>query len=250
MHTEVISATRCRAGRAPSRGAQGRGADGRVPWPPGWMRTSRAGAFSREWWAPRTRFLAPTDGRAAGATAQEMPQPSSGWCCVQYASTSQGPTASSSSTPSKSRSPMWRWPHRLTGRGLVGLRAHGVRIGGCACARQRRRSAAVTGRALDRPGQSAGFGRCRGSDLVVRSQRAGRPGARAAHSWPHSSSRPGTGRPAAWCVRGEPGVGKSALLERARRRRPASRRPWCCAPRASRSRRRWRSRPSTGCCCP
>src|SRR5262245_40190933 len=70
---------------------------------------SRAGAPSIEWWAPSTRVLALRTGRPSDER-QKASQPSSGCCWVQADSTSQGPTASSSSTPSKRRIPIWRRP--------------------------------------------------------------------------------------------------------------------------------------------
>src|SRR3954454_3406142 len=71
------------------------------------MSTCRGGASSMAWCAPRTKPLDAVTGRPSW-DMQDTVQPSSGWLRVQWASTSHGPTASSSSTPSNRRMAMWR----------------------------------------------------------------------------------------------------------------------------------------------
>ena len=149
---------------------------------------------------------------------------------------------------------MWRAaPARRRGRRLGSVRV------GAACGASwrvvvrllavRRPAAAALSLAArpGRPGQSAGFGRRSWSRAVYgRRVLVGREPERAHLATLVERARHGSA--GSVVVRGEPGVGKSALLDelvgRGRRRRR------CCAPRAWRSRRRWRSRRCTGCCVP
>src|SRR3954452_6280492 len=106
MQTLVINGTLARWARTQSR-CWGSRRSPRVPSPPGYMRTCRGGASAMAWCAPRTRPLAAVTWRPSW-DMQDTAQPSSGWLRVQWASTSHGPTASSSSTPSNRRMAMWR----------------------------------------------------------------------------------------------------------------------------------------------
>ena len=84
----------------------------------------------------------------------------------------------------------------------MGRWARRSRSTGCSQARRR---------GPGRPGQSAGFGDVRSSGSTVGAcWSAGTP---SEHGWERSSSRRATGPPAALVVRGEPGIGKSALLD-------------------------------------
>ena len=205
---------------------------GLVPGPPGWMRTSRAGASSIEWCAPSTRVLAPTTGAPSGER-QKASQPSSGCCWVQVESTSQGPTASSSSTPSKRRRPI------CGAAAACRVVGHGVGAGGSCMAcllawSSGRRSADGARRTVSasRLGPSSPRSKRRvrprigGSRERVRSSRAGRP--RAGAAAPGSARRAGATRVRRerWSCAASPASGKSALLDelvarRGRRHRAA-----------------------------
>ena len=98
------------------------------------------------------------DVRAAGREAGDAPAVL-GVLRVQYARTSQGPTASSSSTPSKSSSPMWRCADAssmliVSGWDAVGMGRSWLVVG---VPLRATRPSLILAPAYARPGQSAGF---------------------------------------------------------------------------------------------
>ena len=254
MHTEVISGTGRALARGPSRGGRGRGAVGRVPWPPGWMRTSRAG---------RRRGSGGRPGRGS-SHRRRPPRRRTG---RRRPSRPRGGAGSSTRGPPRGRRrPAPRRRRRAAarcadaaptacGRSLGGGRwrdwvSHGsllwAIVGWGAMAPERDRScvAGPVGVAPVKVPGSHGYGRARRG---VRSARAGRPRASSARTWPSllDGARARVGR--------QPGgprrTGRRQVSPaRGARRQRASGGHACCAPRASRSRRRWRSRPCTGCC--